>query len=107
MFGGDVGFHNVSTVMITIDTAQEAQCGHDLGMPPSAAILVGQQDRLARVVDASVATSVVQEHQREEPGDLGFGRHERPQHPSDADRRVGGVDVPGRVAVREHQVDDR
>ena len=57
----------------------------DLGSIPQITVLVGQEHELALGVDARLASGVVQQHEGQEPVDLGLVRHEAAQHPGQAD----------------------
>ena len=81
---------------------QDAHALGDLGVVPSGAVLFVEGDQCAVLVDARGAAGVVQQHQREQPGDLGLVAGQR-QLPGEADRFGGQVDPAG-VALVEDQV---
>ncbi len=91
----------------------EANPLRDLLAVPERAVLLGQQDDLAALVGAALATGVVQEHQGEQALYLWLLRHHLVQHPSEADRLSAElladqlVRAGRRVALVEDQVQGR
>ena len=84
----------------------------DLRPVPARAVLVGQQDQVARRADPAAAARVGQQQQRQQPCHLGLARHQRGQRAGQPDRLVAQIapdqGVAGRrfVARGEHQVHD-
>jgi hypothetical protein len=76
----------------------------DLGAVPPAAVLPVQRNDRTGVVGACGTTGMVQEHEREQPGNLGLVGLAR-QQPGQADCLGGQVDAAG-VAFVEDQVQD-
>ena len=110
--GGDGGLHLVGARPPRPQRRlQHRDALGDLGGVPPAAVLVLQRHHVAGGVEPGGPARVVHQHQRQQPGNLGLGRHQPAQHPAQPDRlrrqplpdqvRAGR----GRVALVEQQVE--
>jgi hypothetical protein len=90
---------------------QRAPLGDPPPVPPRP-VLVLEGDERAVVVQAGLAAAVLEQHQREQPLDLGDPRQQLVEHPREPDRLRAQVrpdqrPAGGRVALVEHQVQHR
>ena len=75
---------------------------------PEPAVLVGQQDEPAALVEPGVAAGVVEQHQRQKPERLRLVGHEQDEHLREPDRLLAEIGARRRpVALVEDQVQDR
>jgi hypothetical protein len=77
MLGSDGGLQREGTSTAPQSFGDERQGFRDLLMIPAAAILFFEDDDVASVVETGVATGIVQEHKRDEPGGFGGGKRSR------------------------------
>ena len=92
MAGGDGRLQLIrSGVLDGARALESGEAARDPSRIPARALLIGQQDELARGVGARGRARGLQLHQREQPEDLGFVGHQLGEHLAETDRLLAQI----------------